>query len=224
MRSLRNRKNYLMKNPKKKKNRVLYATNNKGKLKEASVFAASKNIELISLNDLGIKLDVDETGRTYKENALLKANAFAEAANDPTLIVIADDSGIEIPVLNNEPGIHSRRWKGYTMSDKEIIDYTLERLKDFKRTQRNANFVAVLAILQNGQEPHYITESMRCEIMEEPVDATVIEGFPFRSLMYIPELDKMIYEIHGTTIESRGGFMTHREKALAKAFEFIASQ
>lgn len=212
-----------MKSQKKKKNRVLYATNNKGKLKEASVFAASNNIELLSLSDLGIVFDVDETGETYKENALLKAKGYAEAANDPSLIVIADDSGIEIPVLNNEPGVHSRRWKGYAMTDKEIIDYTLERLDGYQGKDRNANFIAVLALLMPGQSPQYITKKMECRITQEPVDATVIEGFPFRSIMYIPELDKMIYEIHGTTIESRGGFMTHREKALADAFEFISS-
>lgn len=213
-----------MKSKQNRKPRVLYATNNKGKLKEASVFAASKNIELISLSDLGITLDVDETGATYKENALLKARAFKEAANDPNLIVIADDSGVEIPVLNNEPGVHSRRWRGYEMTDKEIIDYTLERLIGFQGKERNANFIAVLALLLPDQAPQYFTKSMECRVMEQPVEATIIEGFPFRSLMYIPELDKMIYEIHGTTIESRGGFMTHREKALESAFEFISSQ
>lgn len=202
--------------------RVLYATHNKGKLQEASVFASSLDITLLSLDDVGLQLDVDETGDTYRDNALLKAVAYANALQDSSLIVIADDSGIEIPALQNEPGVHSRRWKGYVMTDQEIIDYTLHRLNGLYGKDRDAQFVAELAVIVPQREPQFFRDTMNCRVVENLPENTVINGFPYRSLMYIPEIDKMLYQIHGTTIESRGGFMTHREKALARAFKYIA--
>lgn len=202
------------------KPRILFATNNLGKVTEAQVFAAGADMQLATPKELGLKLDVDETGTTYEQNALLKAEAFQRELNDPSIIVIADDSGIEIPVLNNEPGIHSRRWKGYPMTDQEIIDYCLQQLHGKKGAERDAQFVAVLCTLVPGQPPKYFKASMQCHIVEQP-SGDLVEGFPFRSLMYIPEIDKMIYEIHGTSIQDRGGFMTHREKALDAAFEWM---
>lgn len=202
------------------KPKILFATNNPGKVTEAQVFASGAGVALVTPKMLGLELDVDETGATYEQNALLKAQAFQQELNDPAAIVIADDSGIEIPALNNEPGVHSRRWKGYPMSDQEIIDHCMQQLEGKKGTERDAQFVAVLCVLAPNQQPQYFRASMQCHIVEQS-SGDLVEGFPFRSLMYVPEIDRMIYQIHGTSIEDRGGFMTHREKALKAAFEWI---
>ena len=212
------------KNQTKPKTNILFATSNPGKLTEASIFAKSTGVDLVSVKDIGLELDVDETGDTYEQNSLLKVMAYAERLNDPKLIIIADDGGIEIPVLGNAPGVHSRRWKGYTMTDQEIIDHCMEQLEGKKGSERDAQFISVVTVKLPGHPVKYFRESMQCHIVEHPEPTDIIEGFPFRSLMYIPEIDKMMYEIHGTSIEDRGGFRTHREKALAKAFDWIATQ
>lgn len=209
---------------KKLKPKVLFATSNPGKLTEASVFAKSAGVDLVSVKDIGVELDVDETGDTYEQNSLLKVTAYDEALNDPDLIIIADDSGIEIPVLNNAPGVHSRRWNGGVMTDQEIIDYCMQQLAGKTGSERDAQFVAVVTVKMPGHPVKYFRDSMKCHIVEHPKSTDIIEGFSFRSLMYLPEIDKMIYEIHGTTPKSRGGFLTHREKALQKAFDWIATQ
>jgi XTP/dITP diphosphohydrolase len=207
---------------KKLKLNVFFATNNPGKITDAKIFAQEVGVKLLTPENLQLKLNVDETGDTYEANALLKAEAFKRALNDPKMIVIADDGGIEIPTLNNEPGVHSRRWKGYSMTDQEIIDYCLERLQGKTGAERDGSFITVLAVLAPGKQPHYFRGVMKCHITEQPIEGKIIEGFPFRSLMYIPEIDKMIYDLHGTTIAERSGFMTHREKALQEAFAWIA--
>ncbi len=213
-----------MTSKKPKSLKVLFASNNPGKITDAQVFVKGTNIELLTPKDLGLKLDPDETGNTYEENALIKAKAFQEAAGDPDLIVVSDDGGIEIPTLNNEPGVYSRRWKGYVMSDQEIVDYCLERMQGKKGVERDANFVGVICVLMPGRDPQYFRGVMKCHITEEPATGEIIEGFPFRSLMYVPELKKMIYDVHGTTIAERGGFMNHREQGLQAAFAWVAKQ
>lgn len=199
--------------------RVLFASTNQGKIMEVQTYAQSPGIQLLSPKDLGLDLDVAETGTTFGQNARIKVLAYAKACSDKDLTIIADDSGIQIPALNNEPGVYSRRWNGHEMEDQEIVDYCLQRMKHLKGGERDANFTATLAVAVPGQPLKYFTASMSGRITEKPVAAKIIKGFPFRSIMYLPQIDKMIYEIHGTTIALRGGFMTHREKALQAAFD-----
>lgn len=206
------------------KPKVLFATNNPGKLAEGQLLASQFGITLISPKDLGIDLDVDETGDSYKANALLKAQSFANAIKDPDIYVVADDSGVEIVALNNEPGIHTRRWKGYPMTDQEILDYALERLQGKKGKERAANLVSMVCVVRQGHKPLFFDGIMHAQITESPVKAAIIEGFPFRSVLYLQEIDKMVYDIHGVKLHDRDGFMTHREKSLQKAFDHIANE
>lgn len=199
--------------------KILFATNNPGKLSEVRNFAKQQGITVYSPRDLGLDISVEETGSTFEENAILKLNAHLDALDDPDTVVIADDSGIAIDALGGEPGLYSRRWKGYEMSDEEIVDYCLERMADIPAGQRTARFVSVVAYGKKKDDSKLVTGEVTGEILEYPVAAGYIEGFPFRALFYVPEAGKMLYEIHDMPIEQRGGHLTHREQALRKVFE-----
>ncbi|MDX1766053.1 MAG: non-canonical purine NTP pyrophosphatase, partial [Candidatus Saccharimonadales bacterium] len=124
--------------------KLIFATNNPGKLEEISKFGAQHNIEVIGLTDAGISgLNPKETGATFKENADIKLRATLERVSEISVWVAADDSGIMIDALNGEPGVRSRRWNGTNMTDQEIVDYTLERLRGVPYEQRGAKFKSV---------------------------------------------------------------------------------
>lgn len=117
---------------------VLYATNNPGKVIEISKLLNHYGIKVVSPKDLGIDLDVSETGNSLEENSSLKAKAYLLESNGR--IVLSDDTGLEIDALNGEPGIHVRRWRdGKTkMTDEEIIQYCLQKMHGIPQEQRGA--------------------------------------------------------------------------------------
>ena len=94
--------------------RIVFATGNAGKIKEIRMIMEDTGLEVVSMKDAGIKADIEENGKTYEENALIKARAVAAFTKD---IVMADDSGLEIDALNKEPGIYSAR--GYAVFHKK---------------------------------------------------------------------------------------------------------
>lgn len=109
--------------------KLLIATTNPGKLSEIKIYLSSLKLELLSLADFDIKTKLHENYKTFKQNAINKARFYSKITNLPT---IADDGGIEIDYLNRAPGIKSRRWVNgdENISDIEIIDYTLLKLKN----------------------------------------------------------------------------------------------
>lgn len=130
--------------------KVIFATGNEGKMKEIREILGDLDIELLSLKDAGIHADIVEDGKTFEENALIKARAICKLAGE---MVLADDSGLEIDYLNKEPGIYSARYMGedtsYHIKNKSLID-RLEGVPDEKRTAR---FVcAIAAVLPDGKE------------------------------------------------------------------------
>ncbi|OGH16878.1 MAG: hypothetical protein A3C97_02300 [Candidatus Levybacteria bacterium RIFCSPHIGHO2_02_FULL_37_11] len=98
--------------------KLLIATKNQGKLKEISDFLSDLPLQTVSLSDIGIEDDFEETGKTYKENSQNKAIFYAKKSGLPA---IADDGGIEINALNGAPGVKSRRWLGRKASDEELV-------------------------------------------------------------------------------------------------------
>jgi XTP/dITP diphosphohydrolase len=119
--------------------RILVATKNQGKAREIAEFLG-KDFEVVSLKDLPGAPDVEEAGNTFEENALLKAKAYFDWSGIPS---VADDAGLEIDFLNGEPGVKSRRWLGYEMTDQEMIDTALGKLKGVPTEKRTAHLVAV---------------------------------------------------------------------------------
>ncbi len=158
--------------------KLLIATGNPAKFNDYKTWMVDLGIEVLSLNDLTISHEVDETGDTFKENALKKAKEYAEISGIPTL---SDDAGLEVDYLNGEPGVASRTWLGYRMTDQQMIDELLERLSGVPLEQRTAKFVAVVALVfpdgtsfnSRGEERGYITET---------VSEVLVEGYPYNSI------------------------------------------
>lgn len=196
--------------------RLLYATTNPGKLFEVSKYLAASGIDLVAPPQVGIAREVEETGQTLEENARLKVMAYL--ARVPELIVMADDTGVEIDALHGEPGIHVRRWRDHRtpLSDQEVIDYCMERLRGVPRGQRGAQFRTVIALGRPGGTIEYFDGILRGEILETPAPLK-IPGFPFETMFYVSEWGKLLGDIHELSVEARHGYLTHRERAVQKA-------
>lgn len=129
--------------------RLLLATNNPGKVREFRRLIAGSGFEVVTPSEAGIALDVEETGVTYAENALLKARAFAEAGGR---LALADDSGIEVDALAGGPGMYSARFGGPGLDDKGRTALLLEKLAGVPDGRRGARYRAVVAVAWPGGE------------------------------------------------------------------------
>ena len=145
--------------------------------------------ELVSLSDIGIDVDVDETGATYAENATLKAETYARLSGLPTL---ADDSGLEVDGLDGEPGVRSARYAGEDATDDDRIAFLLQKLNNIPRERWTARFRCVIA-LTRPDAPVELYEG-RCEgvITDRPRGAS---GFGYDPLFYIREMDRTMAEL-----------------------------
>lgn len=129
---------------------MIFATGNENKMKEIREILGALPLEILSMKEAGVSADIVEDGKTFEENALIKARAICKLAGE---MVLADDSGLEIDYLNKEPGIYSARYMGedtsYHIKNKSLID-RLEGVPDEKRTAR---FVcAIAAVFPDGKE------------------------------------------------------------------------
>lgn len=169
--------------------KLLIATHNVAKVDEYKKYLKYLSaVEVVSLSDIGIKDEIEESGRTFKENALLKAEFYAAKTG---LITIGDDSGLEIHALDNKPGVLSRRWLGYEASDQELIDYTLENMKGIVGAQRSAQMTTGLVLYDPISKLYeYFEDSTKGFIVPKKADE-YIQGFPFRALLWIPEYNKL---------------------------------
>lgn len=200
---------------------IVYATTNAGKLAMVQDIFAHHKIDLQSLADYNIKVDIDELGTTLEENACLKAEGYLKYLPNDS-IVIGDDTGIEIDALGGEPSIKVRRWKGYKMSDEEIIEYCLERMKDVPEGKRGAQFRTVLAIAQHNSPVKYFDGVLRGDILSEPQPLRS-EGMPFWPIFYIPGLKMSLGQFHAMPIEYQLSHPTHREKAVIASLPYLRS-
>jgi XTP/dITP diphosphohydrolase len=129
--------------------RLLLATNNPGKVREFRRLLVGVPYEVVTPRDLGIELDVVEDGTTYAENAIKKAESFAEAGGCAAL---ADDSGIEVDALDGGPGYLSARYGGPGLDDEGRVQLLLSELRDVPDVQRGGRFRAVVAVAIPGEE------------------------------------------------------------------------
>ena len=130
--------------------KIIFATGNEDKMKEIRRILADPSLEILSLKDAGIHADIDENGKSFEENAMIKAEAISKMTGE---IVLADDSGLEIDYLNKEPGIYSARYAGenvtYADNNKKLLDV----MADVPEEKRGAAFITAIAmILPDGQE------------------------------------------------------------------------
>ena len=190
--------------------KLLIATTNPGKLAELQEFLADLPLTLVDLKDVGITVNVEETGKTFEENALLKATYYAKTSGLPT---IADDGGFEIDALHGEPGVKSHRWihQDKEDEDEELIQYALLRLKEIPIDKRGAQLHLVLAFaIPEGQT--WTSEASVRGII--PMEASTYrrQGFPYRSLLYLPEIQKFYNHDELTTEENKT--YNHRRQAV----------
>ena len=197
--------------------KLLIATQNPAKLEEFKMFLRDLPIEVVGLADLGISDQFEETGSTFEENAKAKALFFVKKSGLPTL---ADDGGIEIGILGGEPGIKSRRWlDGKTdAQDEELINYTLKRLEGVSPSKRKAQFRAVLALAIPGGGIYFSEGVIKGVIAEKPLIKRK-EGYPYRSLFYLPQIKKYYFEDELSKEEER--LYNHRYKAVQKLIPII---
>lgn len=196
---------------------LLLATHNKAKLEELKkgteqVF--NEKVKVLSLDDLGIKNDPEETGQTFEQNAILKAKFYADISQ---LVTIADDGGLIIPALNNEPGVKSRRWLGYEATDEELIAYTLKRLQGFPKEKRVAYLEVSLCFYDPKTFKSFcVSERNKGRIAEKAVKKPT-DGYPFRGLFIIDKFDRYYDELTETEHET----VNHRRRALKKLLKLV---
>jgi XTP/dITP diphosphohydrolase len=191
---------------------LLIATTNPGKLDEIRHFLSDLPVTLVSLSDVGITAQAEEHGTTFDENAIAKAKFYSDLSGMPAL---ADDGGFEIDALNGEPGIKSHRWihQDREDTDEELINYTIEKLRGLPRAQRGAQLRLVMALVLLDGSVHTVEEKVRGIVAEKPSEKRV-SGFPYRSLLYFPEINKY-YDYQEFTPEEAEKY-NHRRRAVER--------
>ena len=182
--------------------KFVLATHNPGKLKEMSDILARFGVEVVSPGDLGITVDVEETGTTFAENAMLKAKAICAAAKLPA---IADDSGLCVDALNGGPGVYSARYGGEGLDDKGRYTLLLNNMRG--QTTRAAHFTCSIACaFPNGDT---LTAEGRCDgtIAFAPMGEG---GFGYDPVFFVPEKAKTFGQL---TAEEKSA-ISHRGRAL----------
>ena len=175
--------------------KVIFATGNEGKMKEIREILGDLDIELLSLKDAGIHADIVEDGKTFEENAQIKAKAIRDLTGE---IVLADDSGLEIDYLNKEPGIYSARYMGEDTSYHIKNAKLIERLEGVPDEKRTARFVcAIAAAFPDG--------SVKTGYKESGAN-----GFGYDPIFYLPEYGCTSAEL---SMEEKNK-ISHRGKAL----------
>lgn len=130
--------------------KVILATSNKGKIKEISEIC--KDTQIVAFSDIIKPFEIEENGCSFKENALIKARAVYNAVGDKDAIVLADDSGISVDVLDGEPGIFSARYAGINATDKENLNKLIQALKQKGVTSSRAHYTTAIALIAKGAE------------------------------------------------------------------------
>lgn len=195
---------------------VVFGTSNPAKIDDIRKIIQNADIKLKTLGDLDIILpEIDENGATYEDNAGIKYDALRPLVPE-NIILVTEDSGIEIDTLGGEPGIHARRWSDDSreLSDQEIIDKTLSQLKH--QQNRTARFISVLVFGGGSLKKQSSRGELVGSILEAPDPNGAVPGFPYRALFYVPQLKKMLYQIHDIPAHQRPDVLTHREQAWKK--------
>lgn len=190
---------------------ILLATNNQGKVKEMKLILSDLGIDVYSLKDKGIDVDVEEDGKTFEENAIKKAKVIAEISN---MITVSDDSGLEVYALDLRPGIYSARYAGEGATSDMLCKKLLSEMENIPDKERGARFVSVVAIVYPDGKT--LTLRGECEgtiIHEKRGDG----GFGYDPVFYIEDKGQTFSEM---SMEEKNK-ISHRAKAFAKLKEHL---
>lgn len=175
--------------------KLILASNNKKKIKELKEILNELPIEIKSLAEENIEIEVEEDGSTFEENAKKKAQEIYEFLvnrGEKDFLVLADDSGLAVDYLNGEPGIYSARYAGQHGNDAKNNEKLLENLKGVKKEERRAKFVCQLAMFTESGEYYKVTGEVRGYIIEE---LNGDGGFGYDPLFFYEPLNKTFGEL-----------------------------
>ena len=188
---------------------IILASNNQNKLREMKAKLGAFGIEVMSQKEAGINIDVEETGTTFEENAILKASTIYDITKKP---VIADDSGLEIDYLDGAPGVYSHRFAGENATDADRINKVLTLLKDAPEEKRTARFHCCICLIDEEGEKHIFHGIAEGKIGYEPIGEN---GFGYDPIF--------IYE--GNTFAQLSGEekneVSHRGRAISQLVDFL---
>lgn len=190
---------------------IILATSNEGKIKEFRDILQGLDVELLSLRDVGIDIDVEENGTSFEENAIIKAETVCKSTGK---IALADDSGLEVDYLNRAPGIYSARFLGEDTSYIRKNNYIIDKLKGIDFEKRSARFVCAIAcafpngntVTRRGIIEGYIADKM-----------SGLNGFGYDPIFYVPQYNCTTAEM---PIELKNQ-ISHRAKALIAIRELM---
>ena len=185
---------------------VIIATKNPGKAREFEEIFASRGITVRTLLDFPEIPEVEETGTTFEENAILKAESISRALNK---MVIGDDSGLIVDALEGRPGIFSARYAGEPKNDENNTDKVLVELQGVPDEKRTARFYCALAISIPGQETKTVSGTCEGQILEERRGTN---GFGYDPVFYVPEKRQSMAELSSDEKNQ----LSHRANALKK--------
>ncbi len=188
---------------------IIIATKNKGKVKDFEALLSKRGIQVKSLHDFPEMPDVEETGSTFEENAILKAEAISRKMGRT---VIADDSGLIVDYLDGRPGVYSARYAGEEKNDRANLEKVLSELEGVPDEERTARFYCVLAVSVPGEKPKVAEGTCEGKIGREPMGT---HGFGYDPIFIVDEKNKTM----GQLTKEEKNKISHRAAAMAKLDE-----
>lgn len=186
--------------------KLLVATHNQGKVVELAELLADLNLDLLSLDEAGVSREVAETGNTFRDNAILKVQAYARETG---LLTLADDSGLEVDALEGRPGVHTARFGGEGLNHEERYQLLLEKLKDVRWEQRTARFRCVVALATPERLIATTEGTMEGHIAFEPAGNG---GFGYDPVFFVDDQGKTTAQLPAA-VKNR---LSHRGRAVLK--------
>lgn len=198
--------------------KIVFATGNAGKMKEIKEIMGNLEVPVLSMKEAGLELEIEENGRTFEENAVIKAKAVAAAVKDigKGIVVLADDSGLEVDYLNKEPGVYSARYMGedtsYQIKNQSLID----RLDGVLDENRTARFVCVIAAVMPDGDVVTTRGVIEGKIGYEERGTN---GFGYDPIFYLPDMSRSTAELmpdEKNNISHRGNALQAMKEELKK--------
>lgn len=192
--------------------RIIFATSNKNKIKEIKEIINNDTIDIVSMAEEGINIDIEENGATYEENAFIKARAIAKENDN---IIMAEDSGLEIDYLNGQPGIYSARYMGHDTSYIEKNNAILNLMKDVEKVKRTARYICSLVTILPNKKEISTRGILEGEIGVEQKKG--ISGFGYDPIFFLPNKNCYLSEINSEEKNK----ISHRGKALIEMMKIL---
>lgn len=192
--------------------RIIFATSNEGKMREIRMILSDLDVEVVSLKEAGILVDIEENGNTFEENAIIKAKAIMQISGE---IVFSDDSGLEVDYMGKAPGVYSARFLGEDTSYDIKNQYIIDQLKDAKEEERTARFVCAIACA--FPDGRIVTKRGTIEgVIAHEISGA--NGFGYDPIFYLPEYGCTTAELS----PEQKNEISHRGKALKAMRDVIA--